>query len=382
MEEKQTYLPPQEEEGIDLIALVRQLWNGRKTIIICTLVFMMLGLLAALTMKRIYTVSSTMVPQMNSRTNSSLGSLAALAGVDLGMTNTSSELSPVIYPQIVNSVPFRMELMNAPLHYDKAPFPVSMYTYAKEYHKPSAMDYVLKYTVGLPGTLIGLFRKDKEEPVIMDAASVGDSIPKPIRVSIEQEKILQRIGHNVTLSVDKKEGYLTLTVTGSEPLQTAELAMTAQQLLQEEVTRFRTEKAQDNLSYVEARYKEIKAETESLQTQLAAVRDRSQDMTSSQSRLQQERLQTKYNVSSAIYSEMAKQLEQAKMQVKRDTPSLTIIQPVTVPSNPANSRARTLIVWTFLGILLGCGYVLAKEYWPKLKGMMRGEEEDQNGTLE
>ncbi len=381
MEEKQTYLPPQDEEGIDLIALVRQLWNGRKTIIICTLVFMMLGLLAALTMKRIYTVSSTMVPQMSSRNNSSLGSLAALAGVDLGMTNTSSELSPVIYPQIVNSVPFRMELMNAPLHYDKAPFPVSMYTYAKEYHKPSAMDYVLKYTVGLPGTLIGLFRKDKEEPVIMDAASVGDSIPKPIRVSIEQEKILQRIGHNVTLSVDKKEGYLTLTVTGSEPLQTAELAMTAQQLLQEEVTRFRTEKAQDNLSYVEARYKEIKAETESLQTQLAAVRDRSQDMTSSQSRLQQERLQTKYNVSSAIYSEMAKQLEQAKMQVKRDTPSLTIIQPVTVPSNPANSRARTLIVWTFLGILLGCGYVLAKEYWPKLKGMMRGEE-DQNGTLE
>lgn len=376
MEENQNYLPSQEEEGIDILALVRQLWNGRKTIIICTLVFMVLGLLAALTMKRIYTVSSTMVPQMSSRTNSSLGSLAALAGVDLGMTNTSSELSPVIYPQIVNSVPFRMELMNAPLHYDKSPSPVSMYTYAMEYHKPSAVDYVLKYTVGLPGTLIGLFRKDKEEPLIMDAASVGDSIPKLIRVSKDQEKILRKIGQNVTLSVDKKEGYLTLTVTGSEPLQTAELAMTAQQLLQEEVTRFRTEKAQDNLSYVEARYKEIKAETESLQTQLAAVRDRSQDMTTSQSRLQQERLQTKYNVSSAIYSEMAKQLEQAKMQVKRDTPSLTIIQPVTVPSNPANSRARTLIAWTFLGILLGCGIVLGKEYWPKVKEMLGNDQKE------
>lgn len=376
MEENQNYLPPQEEEGIDILALVRQLWNGRKTIIICTLVFMMLGLLAALTMKRIYTVSSTMVPQMNSRNNSSLGSLAALAGIDLGMTSASAELSPVIYPQIVNSVPFRMELMNAPLHYDKAPFPVSMHTYTKEYHKPSAMDYVLKYTVGLPGTLIGLFRKDKEEPLIMDAASVGDSIPKPIRVSKDQEKILRKIGQNVTLSVDKKEGYLTLTVTGSEPLQTAELAMTAQQLLQEEVTRFRTEKAQDNLSYVEARYKEIKAETESLQTQLAAVRDRSQDMTTSQSRLQQERLQTKYNVSSAIYSEMAKQLEQAKMQVKRDTPSLTIIQPVTVPGKPANSRARTLIVWTFLGILLGCGIVLGKEYWPKVKEMLGNDQKE------
>ena len=379
MEENQNYLPPQEEEGIDILALVRQLWNGRKTIIICTVLFMMLGLVAALTMKRFYTVSSTMVPQMSSRNNSSLGSLAALAGIDLGMTNSGTDLSPVIYPQIVSSVPFRMELMNTPLHYAKVPSPVSMFTYAKEYHKPSAMDYVLKYTIGLPGTLIGLFMKGKEEPVIMDAASVGDSIPKPIRVSKEQEDVLRMIGRNVTLSVDKKEGYLTLNVTGTEPLQTAELAMVAQQLLQQEITRFRTEKAQDNLSYVEARYKEIKAETESLQSQLAAVRDRSQDMTTSQSRLQQERLQTKYNVSSAIYSEMAKQLEQAKMQVKRDTPNLTIIQPVTVPRKAANSRARTLAVWTFLGILLGCGIVLGKEYWPKVKEMLQN---DQKGDLE
>ena len=383
MEEKQTYLPPQEEEGIDLIALVRQLWNGRKAIIICTLLFMILGLVTALTMKRTYTVSSTMVPQVSSRSSSSLGSLAALAGVDLGMPSSGGEISPVIYPQIVSSVPFRLELMNTPLHYSKAPVPVSLYTYLTEYNKPTFMGYVKKYTIGLPGTLIAMLRKEKSDPVMLDASSVGDSIPKPIMVSQEEALILKFVGENVSLSADKKEGYLTLSVTGSEPLQTAELALVAQELLQREITRFRTEKAQDNLEYVEARYKEIKAETESLQAQLAAVRDRSQDMTTSAARLQQERLQTKYTVSAAVYSEMAKQLEQAKMQVKRDSPTLTIIQPVTVPRQPSNSRARTLFVWTFLGILLGCGYVLAKEYWPKLKGMMRGEEEeDQNGTLE
>ena len=371
MEEKQTYLPPQEEEGIDLIALVRQLWNGRKAIIICTLLFMILGLVAALTMRRTYTVSSTMVPQVSSRSSSSLGSLAALAGVDLGVSSTGGEISPVIYPQIVSSVPFRLELMNPPLHYTQVPVPVSMYTYLTEYEKPTFFDYVKKYTIGLPGTLIALLRKDKPDPMMLDASSVGDSIPKPIMVSKEEALILKFIGENVTLSADKKEGYLTLSVTGSEPFQTAELAMLAQEFLQREITRFRTEKAQDNLKYVEARYKEIKAETESLQAQLAAVRDRSQEMTTTAARLQQERLQTKYNVSAAVYSEMAKQLEQAKMQVKRDTPTLTIVQPVTVPRKPSNSRARTLIVWTFLGILLGCGYVLAKEYWPKVKEMMR-----------
>ena len=133
MEENPTYnVPQEEEEGLDIIGLIRQMWEGRKTIIICTAVFIVLGLVVALTMKRTYTVSSTMVPQMNSRTSaSSLSSLASLAGIDLGMTSTGSDLSPLIYPQIVGSVPFRLELMNTPLHYEKVDTPVSMFTYAQ-----------------------------------------------------------------------------------------------------------------------------------------------------------------------------------------------------------------------------------------------------------
>ena len=380
MEDNSTYNMPQEEEGLDIIGLVRQLWDGKKTIIICTAVFIVLGLVMALTMKRTYSVSSTMVPQMNSRTNSSLSSLASLAGIDMGMASAGSDLSPVIYPQIVSSVPFRLELMNTPLHYEKVDTMVSMFTYAQEYNKPGLGSYILKYTVGLPGTLLGLLRKEKEDPVFVDAAGLGESSPRPLKVSKDEEIMLKALSRDVSLSVDKKEGYLTLHVTGSEPLQTAELALKTQQMLQEEVTRFRTEKAQEQLDYVQARYNEIKAETESLQAQLATVRDRSQDMTTTRARIEQERLQTKYNVSSAIYSEMAKQLEQAKMQVKRDTPTLTVIQPVTVPRQPSNSRAKTLVVWTFLGFILGCGIVLARGYWPKVKEMFSSE--DQKSIIE
>lgn len=80
MEENKTYVQPpvqEEEEGIDIIGLVKQMWDGRKTIIICTAVFIVLGLVAALTMKRTYTVSSVMVPQLGSSRNSSLSSLAS-----------------------------------------------------------------------------------------------------------------------------------------------------------------------------------------------------------------------------------------------------------------------------------------------------------------
>ena len=377
MDENRTYnIPEEEEEGLDIMALVRNLWEGRKTIIIVTAIFIALGLVAALTMKRSYTVTSTMVPQMKSRSSSSLSSLASLAGIDLGMSNTGSDLSPLIYPQIVSSVPFRRELMYTPLHYEKADTMVSMYTYAKEYSKPTVMSYILKYTIGLPGTLLGMLRKEKPEPAILSAASATDSVPRPIVINKDEERMIKAIGQDVTLAVDKKEGYLTLTVNGSEPLQTAELALKAQQLLQDEITRFRTEKAEDNLKYVQARYNEVKKETESLQAQLATIRDRSQNMPTTRARIEQERLQTKYGVSSAIYSEMAKQLEQAKMQVKMDTPMLTVIQPITVPRQPSNSRAKTLIVWTFLGFVLGCGIVLGKGYLPKVKEMLKASPQN------
>ena len=358
----------QEEEGIDIVGLLKGLWKGRKTIIICTAVFIALGLVAALTMKRTYTVTSTMVPQLGSSRTSSLSSLASLAGFDLGTSNMSgAELSPLVYPQIVSSVPFRLELMYTPVHYAKADTAVCMMTYFKEYTKPTVLGTIKKYTLGLPGVILGALRKDKPEMVVAGADSTGT--PAPFAVSKDEEKLLTYIAKCVTLNVDKKEGYLTLNVIGSEPLQTAELAMKAQQLLEDEITRFRTEKAEAQLAYIQARYNEIKAETDSYQAALATVRDRSQNMTTTRSRIEQERLQSKYNISNSIYMEMAKQLEQAKMQVKRDTPVMTIIQPITVPRKPSNSRSKTLIVWTFLGFLLGCGIVLGKDYLPKLKEM-------------
>ena len=366
MEEDRYNMPyDEEDEGIDIMEYVKQLWNGRKTIIIWTCAFIVLGFVAALTMKRTYSVSTVMVPQVGSKSNSSLSSLASLAGFDLGTATSATDLSPLIYPQIVSSVPFRKELMYTPLHYAAVDTAVSMYTYTKDIAKPTVMGTVKKYTIGLPGVILGAIRGKKPD-IILPGCEADDS-PKPLVLNKDEVKILKKVGESVSLSVDKKEGYITLNVTGSEPIMTAELAMKAQQLLQEEITRFRVEKSQNELDYIQARYDEIKAEAESYQEQLAKINDRSQNMTGSYYRIEQERIQAKYNLANGIYNEMAKQLEQGKIQVKKDTPVFTIIQPVTVPTQPSNSRAKTLVIWTFLGFILGCGVVLAKGYIPKLK---------------
>ena len=382
MDQYQNYnMPPQEEEeGMDIMAIVKTLWGGRKTIIIVMAIFFVLGLVSALTMKHTYTVSSVMVPQMSSRSNYSLGNLASIAGLDLGYSSSGGDLSPLVYPQIVNSVSYRKELLYTPLHFEKVDTAVSLYTYSTQYSKPTVMGKIRKYTLGLPGVIIGALKKPKPDVVLPIESEEGgsDDSPKPIVLSKTEQGLINSLASSVTLTVDRKEGSLTMTVVGSEPVMTAELAIKAQQLLQSEVTRFRTEKAQAQLDYIQDRYNEIKAEAEVYQTQLAAIKDRSQQIATARSLIERERLQNKYNVANAIYSEMAKQLEQAKMQVKRDTPLLAVLQPVTVPLHPSNSRVKTLILWIFFGAALGCGIVLGKSYLPKIKEMFAAVENDES----
>ena len=191
MEENLNKNVPEQEEGIDFMALAKKVWEGRKTVLKCLAVFVVLGL---------------------------------VSGFDLGTSNMSgSELSPLVYPQIVSSIPFQLELLHTPLHYAKADTAVSMITYYKDYNKPNVFSYIKKYTIGLPGTIMGLFSKEKPQTTLPGAGVAADNDkPKPIVLTKAEEKMLPVIASSVSLTVDKKEGYLVLSVKGTEPIQTAE----------------------------------------------------------------------------------------------------------------------------------------------------------------
>ena len=84
-----------EENEIDIVALIKSMWAGRKVILISTAVFLALGILSALTMKRTYTVSSVMVPQLGqSRSNAALARLAGLSAFELS-GGAPQDLSPL-----------------------------------------------------------------------------------------------------------------------------------------------------------------------------------------------------------------------------------------------------------------------------------------------
>ncbi len=358
--------PIQEDEEIDVLALLKQLWIGRKIIIRTTIIGIILGLSIAFLTPKEYTAVTTLVPQTGDSKSDKLGGLsglAAMAGFDLGSVGSgTTELSPMVYPQIVKSTPFQLDLMNTPLNFEEANQAISMLDYYTNYYEAPLVSKIKKYTIGLPRTIL---KKLKDSKTIAQGTKEANCI---VQLSQEQEEIRKIIDKNILLEVNSKEGYLTLTSKASEALIAAELAGKSVQLLQQYITSIRIKKAQENLDFLQERYNEKKEAFEAAQANLATFRDRNKNVTSALAQTEEERLQSEYNIAFQVYSELAKQLEQAQIQVKSDTPILTTIQPVQVPLEKSKpNRPIILVIWIFLGIVTGAGIVLGKDFLANLK---------------
>ncbi|MCK3685182.1 Wzz/FepE/Etk N-terminal domain-containing protein [Maribellus sp. YY47] len=353
-----------EADEIDLIALAKTLWDGRKFILKTVILFAVLGVIVALVSPKDYTASSTMVPQL-SQSSSKLGglsSLAAMAGFNMNLDNGGADLSPFIYPQIVQSVPFQLELMNTKFTFTGIDQPLTLYDYYTEYYSPGILGQVKKYTIGLPFVILKAIKGEKaEEP------SVNEDKTGTIQLTNDQEEIRKILGNAVSLESNDKDGYIILNAVFGEPQLAAQVAQKAQHLLQQSITEFKIEKAKAQLAFIEERYTDKKKEFEAAQAELAAFRDRNKNVTSALARTQEERLQSDYQLAFSVYSELAKQLEQAKIKVKEDTPIFAIIKPVTVPLEDNNSGLKTLIIWIFLGGVCSIGWIFGKQFLGSVK---------------
>lgn len=163
--------------------------------------------------------------------------------------------------------------------------------------------------------------------------------------------------------MNSKEGYISLSYTSREPRVSAEVVLTAQKLLQKYITEFKIEKVRSNLEFVEKSYEEAKLNFENKQAELARFRDANKSLSSAMARTQEEKLTSEYNLLLGVYTEIAKQKEQAKIAVTETTPILTIIEPVTIPTEKSGpNRAMVLIGFIFFGVIAGMGWILGNPY--------------------
>ena len=344
------------EDEIDLIELLKSLWSGKKLIAKITFFFGVLGIAVSLMSPIVYSASSTFIPQ-SSQTGggSSLSGVASLVGINLGGAISSAEIPPAIYPQILESVPYKRSLLEFSFKDPSEGSSILLKNYLlNESSSPDFFGLIKKYTIMLPFTILNAIKGGKE------SNSAGSY--SAMSVTLDEDDLFKALGDILSLSVNVKDGFVSLSAEMDDPIICALVAKEAQKILQKSVINYKIKSASEVLVFNQKQLNLKKVEFDSLQNKLALFKDSNLNIIDSRFENRLSGLEAEFSLVSSVYQELAKQLEQSKLQVSKDTPIFSVIKPVTIPNKrSAPKRAQMVFIYLFIGIVLGSGFVLIKD---------------------
>ena len=370
-----TNVPQQQEEDemeIDLMEYARKLWAARKLLLKVAGLAIIVGIVIALTTPKQYTVSVTLAPESSKSGGGGLSGIASMLGVGgFNMGSDADALNVTLYPDIVSSTPFILDLMDTPVStIDEEQPDTTLVGYLKEYTSSSLMGTVMSLPFKAIGGIMSLFKSEEEEKT---------DIINPFHLTQEQSQTVNGLKKMIVANVDKKTGVTTVSVTMQDPMVAAILTDTVIVKLKEHITKYRTSKAEEDCKYWEELNKVRQDDYYMKQKKYAEYVDANKNVVLQSVRIEQERLQNEMNLAYQVYSSVASQLQMAKAKVQEAKPVFAVVEPASVPLQPSGtSRKMILLGVVFLAIAAAAAWVLfGQDLWKNLKeGLAEKKEEE------
>ena len=341
MEEMNRATAPAGDGEIDLAELARKLWAGRRRIVRWCVAGALAGLVIGFSIPKEYTVTVKLAPEVQGGKPSlgGLGSLASMAGINVGSMNSADAMSPELYPDIVQSVPFMTELFGVEVRLarDERRMPVSEYV-SEELRSPW-WSAVAAAPFKALGWFTGLFRAEDDE-------RRGTGVTDPFRLTREENETVGSLQERIAASVDKKTMVVSLAVTMQDPLVAATL----------------TDTVMRNLQNTQRLFDEAQGKYYAAQQRYAQYVDQNQALSRKSFQTEQERLQNEMSLAYSLYNQTAQQLQLARAKVQESTPVYAVVQPATVPLKPSKpSKIMILVGCVFLAGAAAAAWTLFGE---------------------
>ncbi|WP_460933914.1 lipopolysaccharide biosynthesis protein [Spirosoma humi] len=332
------------EIEIRLSDIVHFLRGSIRRLLMGAIIGAIIGALYAFSKPNIYSAQVTVLPEIQAK-GASLGgisSLVGLAGIDIGNATGGNvdAIRPDIYPDVLQSVPFALYLLNQRVYSEKLKASMTL----KEFiSKIGDENFISKF--------INTFSSNKAE--VQDAKLDPNNFSKAIQITKEQEILIKVIQTNITSVYDRKTGILTLTAIEPDPVVAATVARLSLDYLTDYITTYRTEKARKQVAFLVQRVNESRGRYQSAEYALSSYRDRNRNLFLNTAKIDEQRLQADYLLEQSVYNELSKQLEQAKIKVQDETPVFKILEPPTVPLRKSGpKRMLTVLGFAISSILI------------------------------
>ncbi len=352
-EENKNIIPEQEENSIDFAQIFAAIKKRKRLYYKVLPIAFILACIYALSIPNYYSCQVMLAPELSSsRGSSSLSALASQFGFGVGTAaNGADAVGPQLYPDLMNSVDFKVSLFNVPVHKKDSTRIMTYYDYMAKEQKSPWWGAVLSAPFKLLGAILG------SEKDTIDQHKVNT-----FELTKEQTIIAQAINKKVVCDVDKKTMVITINVTDQDPLIAATMADSVQRRLQKFITDYRTKKAKVDLAFTRKIYDEAKARYVKARQLYASFSDANQDIVLESVRSKQTDLENDMQLQFNAYSALAQQLQAAEAKVQQETPAFTTLQSATVPVKKSGpKRAQMVLIFLFLAFLGTTVWILHKE---------------------
>lgn len=340
------------ETEIDIIELLKGIWAQKKKVVKWGLWGAVAGVIIAFSIPKQYETVVKIAPESKSTAGlgGSMGGLAALAGVDLEGKSVDG-ISSKIYPEILSSAPFLLELADIKVS-DKGK-EMSFFEYITKEQRSAWWSYVISAPMKAVGLVMGLFSDDKE------SRDRPLSLYEPTQEQLDYMGALRKM---IVMTEDKKLGIFTIKTTMQDPKIAAIIADSLLSDLQSYMVDYKTAKARGDLDANLERLKDAKAKYYRADSLYASVMDKNQNLISQSAKMKIERLLEEKELAYSIYEQLSSQVEVSRMSLQENTPIATVIEPPSVPVRASSpKKAMLLIAFVFLGGLVASANVVVRQ---------------------
>jgi hypothetical protein len=355
------------KEILSYLSIFKPYWKRMIVfLLIPVILFAFVGFLAAVTSPKEYDAKCTLITdQVASSGSGAMQGLAALAGIQApgGAGSSESGLGADMYPLLLSNKPFLIELSRIPLYFATEHRTITFEKYFRRKIKKNAVAQVSNLIFHPVEGYRELFGKDQPDtsdpapPANIDTltirntdqffsnqAYVGDLTP-------ENKKMIAILSGRIKFTQAGK--MITLSVKMPDPRLSAEATKTVLNLMIKYITKFKVGKQLENLSFLEARTAEAEVKYKEAQQRLAGFKDNNYHVIYQSIQAREQQLQNEFTLAFSVYNQFVTQLEQARIQLKKETPLFTVVEPVYIPEAVSTDPNKEIISYASTGIFVG-----------------------------
>ncbi len=343
--------------SVQISTIIELLLSKKRFIILVTILFVVLGVIVAFTTPAEWRTGNTLVTINESNApgiSSSLGSLAGIAGINLG-TSGSGQINALAYQDILTSTFFIYELSNKKFYSGNLNDSTTLYEYQKNHMKSSLISKVLS----LPSSILGLFKGSSSGGT---ATVLDESEENYFYLSLEDNVIYNDIATRFSIQFDKTKETLNISFKYQDSYLAAQAIQFASLYLDEYIENFEFEEQNKKYTFIKEQIELKRASFEAAQQVLISFQDSNLNLTTNQARSREKDLQDKRDLEFNLYSSLLQSLQEIEIDLASKSTNLKALGKTQIPVKKASmSKKIILIMYFILGFFLAASYLILRE---------------------